>query len=193
MLRQPLRLALIALVLGVSATGLARNAHAATNMTGVWQFDFGGAPGPAPIPCPNVTMKQHGTKLHLLLSCPPSVAQFTGTFDKGTGAFSVEATYACKGYVDVPWTLSGTVAPGGNTLTGVSSIFCIAPISSAFTGELVAGETATPQPPTLGGVASRISARPDTPAVFVALGAGACALVGLCAAALRRSAVLDRP
>jgi hypothetical protein len=193
MLREPLRLALIALVLGVTATGLARNAHAATNMTGVWQFDFGGAPGPSPIPCPNVTMKQHGTKLHLLLSCPPSVAQFTGTFDKGTGAFSVEATYACKGYINVPWTLSGTVAPNGNTLTGVSSIFCIAPISSAFTGQRIAGAPTNTPPPSLGGVASPVSTGSDPPAAALAVGAAVLATLALCATTLRRSSVLDRP
>jgi hypothetical protein len=144
--RRVLILALAALLIG-GAFLLTRSADATTDLTGTWTTDWAGAAGPPPIPCSTAAIKQHGSALHVNVYCPPSTKLFSGTYDKGAGTFTVAGVLLCKGFIEVPWTLTGTVTPDGNSISGTWDTLCITPISGTFSGQRAGPATVTFTPP----------------------------------------------
>lgn len=139
------------LVLAVVAASAAwvsapRQADAATDLTGSWTFDWNGAPGPNPIPCNSAALKQHGSDLYMYFTCPPGKV-FSGTHDKGSGAFTVTTTVLCKGFIEIPLTLTGTVSLDGNSMSGTWSTICISPINGTFDADRSGPATVTITPP----------------------------------------------
>lgn len=123
-----------------------RSSEAATDLTGSWTFDWNGAPGPYPIPCNTAALKQHGSDLYVYFTCPPGKV-FSGTYDKGTGAFTVTTTVLCKGFIEIPLTLTGTVSLDGNSMSGTWSTICISPINGTFDADRSGPPTVTFTPP----------------------------------------------
>jgi hypothetical protein len=125
------------------------DASTTPNLTGTWTIDF---PAPINLTCASSLIKQHGAALAIGIPCPPLVYLgdwFTGSIDKATGNFSVSVMFFCD-YLDVPFTLTGTASPDGNTISGTwytECFFFSGP--GTFSGERTGPATITFEPPTL--------------------------------------------
>ncbi len=136
----------MALAIGAAAWLSPRPADATTDLTGSWTFDWNGAPGPYPIPCTSAAAKQHGSDAYFYFTCPPGKV-FSGAYNKGTGAITLTTTFLCKGFIETPLTLTGTVSLDGNSISGTWSTICISPINGTFDADRSGPATVTFTPP----------------------------------------------
>lgn len=145
-IRTALFIVALGLVSGLIATRPLEPVHASTDLTSSWTFDWNGAPGPSPIPCSSAAVKQHSPDLYIYLTCAPGTL-FSGSYDKGAGTFTVTTTVLCKGFIETPFTLTGTVSPDGNSISGAWSTLCIYSIVGLYSADRAGPATVTFTPP----------------------------------------------
>ena len=111
------------------AFGQTDRAAAEADPSGVWDLKFEVT---SSLPCAAVVMLEGAETLGIGLSCIP--VSLSGPFDKASGSFDVTGDLLCKGFVVVPFSMSGTVSSDGSTMSGTWSVFCISQTNGTFSG-----------------------------------------------------------